>query len=412
MNPQTKTELPPLDLSGWRKLPTVLMVIGGLLSLVGAVVTPAAFGLSWLLAFMFYYSIALGALFLVLVHHLTDAGWSVGIRRFCEHLASLLFPCLTILFLPIAFLAPKIYSWMTQDPTTNNLVAAKLPVFTMPGFYITSAIIFGIWWLLTSRLCSLSLAQDKTGAAECTRKMRFHAGWGIVAFALTLTFSGVLWMKATSYQWFSAMYGVYFFSDCAWIGLATVYVIAATLKRQGTLAPVLKPHYFYFLGMLLLAFTLFSSYTEFAQYFVVWNANTPEETFWYLIRERGNWWCLSMILIVGHFFIPFFVLLPEKVKMNFKIIIPVCLWIGLMHALDLAFNIFPARFAYGFPLHLLWLPLGTLMFMGGLLAKLFVKKFNAHPPYPQRDPRLLEAMGVSQNAVSDLVDAQTAGGSR
>jgi hypothetical protein len=106
------------------------------------------------------------------------------------------------------------------------------------------------------------------------------------------------------------------------------------------------------------------------------------------------------------------VLLPEKVKMNFKVIIPVCLWIGLMHALDLAFNIFPARFAYGFPLHLIWLPLGTLMFMGGLLAKLFVKKFNAHPPYPQRDPRLLEAMGVSQNAVSDLVDAQTAGGSR
>jgi hypothetical protein len=80
---------------------------------------------------------------------------------------------------------------------------------------------------------------------------------------------------------------------------------------------------------------------------VVWNANMPEETFWYLIRERGNWWTLSMILIVGKFFVPFFVLLPEKVKMNFKIILPVCLWIGLMHALDLAFNIFPA-------LHRLW----------------------------------------------------------
>ena len=412
MSRDPNKNLPPLDLSGWRVLPTLLMVAGGLLSLLGAIFTPAAFGLSWLLAFMFYYSIALGALFLVLVHHLTDAGWSVGIRRFCEHIASLLFPCLFFLFLPIAFLAPKIYTWMSQDPSVNNLVAAKLPVFTKLGFYITSAIFFGIWWLLTSRLRSLSLEQDKTGAANCTRKMRFHAGWGIVAFALTLTFSGVLWMKATSYQWFSAIYGVYFFSDCAWIGLATIYIIAAILQRQGTLAPVLKPHYFYFLGMLLLAFTLFSAYTEFAQYFVVWNANTPEETFWYLIRERGNWWCLSLILIFGHFFIPFFVLLPEKVKMNFKIIIPVCLWIGLMHALDLAFNIFPSRFVYGFPLHLIWLPAGTLMFMGGLLAKLFVKKFNAHPPYPQRDPRLLEAMGVSQNAVSDLVDAQTAGGSR
>jgi len=219
----------------------------------------------------------------------------------------------------------------------------------------------------------------------------------------------VLWMKATSYQFFSCIYGVYFFSDCAWIGLATVYVIAAILMRQGILKPVMKRNYFYFLGVLLLGFTLFSAYTEFAQYFVVWNANMPEETFWYLIRERGNWWTLSLILIFGHFFVPFFVLLPEKVKMNFKVIIPVCIWIWLMHALDLAFNIFPALHPYRYPLHWAWLPLGCLMFMGGLLATIFLKKFNAHPPYPQRDPRLLEAMGVSQNTVRDLTAVNTGG---
>jgi hypothetical protein len=401
-------------LSGWRKLPTVLMVIGGFLSLVGALLSYQhndlrEFGFSWLLAFMFYYSIALGAVFLVMVHHLTDAGWSVGIRRFCEHLASLLFPWLAILFLPVGLLGTKIYKWMTLDAATNNLVAAKLPVFTTPGFWVTSAVFFGIWWLLTSRLCSLSLEQDKTGAAECTRKMRSHSGWGIVAFALTLTFSGVLWMKATSYQFFSCIYGVYFFSDCAWIGLATVYVIAAILLRQRIIAPVMKQNYFYFIGVLLLGFTLFSAYTEFAQYFVVWNANMPEETFWYLIRERGNWWALSLILIFGKCFIPFFILLPEKIKMNFKVIIPVCLWIWLMHALDLAFNIFPALHPNGYPLRWLWLPLGCLMFMGGFLAKIFLCKFNSHPPYPQRDPRLLEAMGVSQNTVRDLTEASAGG---
>jgi hypothetical protein len=417
MSSNDTTHLPPLDLSGWRKLPAVLMVVGGFLSVVGAALSYARndfheFGFSWLLAFMFYYSIALGALFMVMVHHLTDAGWSVGIRRFCEHIASLLFPWLAILFLPVLIFSGKIYSWMTLDPAANNLVAAKFPVFTCAGFVVTSAVFFGIWWLLSSQLSRWSLKQDETGSAECTRKMRFYSGWGIVVFALTLTFSGVLWMKATSYQWFSCIYGVYFFSDCAWIGLATIYVIAAVLLRQGTLKPVLKQHYFYFIGMLLLAFTLFSAYTEFSQYFVVWNANMPEETFWYLIREHGNWWTLSMILIFGHFFVPFFVLLPEKIKMNFKVIIPVCLWIWLMHALDLAFNIFPALHPGGYPLKWIWLPLGCLMFMGGLLATIFLKKFNAHPPYPQRDPRLLEAMGVSQNEVRDLVDAQIAGGNR
>ena len=84
---------PPLDLSGWRKAPVVLMVIGGILSVIGLIASPEEFGYSWLTAFMFYLTIALGALFLVLVHHLTDAGWSVATRRFCEHLASLLSPC-------------------------------------------------------------------------------------------------------------------------------------------------------------------------------------------------------------------------------------------------------------------------------------------------------------------------------
>ena len=95
-------------------LPGAMIFIGGALTVVGALVSfirndGKEFGFSWLLAFMFYYSVALGALFMVMVHHLTDAGWSVGIRRFCEHLASLLFPALAILFLPVCLLAPRIY---------------------------------------------------------------------------------------------------------------------------------------------------------------------------------------------------------------------------------------------------------------------------------------------------------------
>jgi len=408
---------PPLDLSGWKLLPTFFMVVGGILSVLGLAISCYKkelfeFGCSWLLAFMFYYSIALGSLFLVMIHHLSGAGWSVGIRRFCEHIASLLGWPLVVIFLPVAIFPQSIYGWMSYDPATNNLVAAKLPVFTMPGFYITSAVFFAILWFLSSRLSSLSLQQDKTGAAEYTHKMSFHSGWGIVVLSLVLTFSGVLWMKAVQYEWFSCIYGVYFFSDCMWIALATVYMIAAILYRQGTLSGLLQENNFYYIGVLFFGFTLFSAYTEFAQYFVVWNANMPEETFWYLIREHGNWWWLSMVLIFGHFFVPFFVLLPLKVKTNFKVIIPVCIWAWLMHALDLAFNIFPTHRPDGYHLKWIWLPLGTLMFVGGFLGNVFVKKFIANPPYPKRDPRLLEAMGVNAHIVNDLTPAPSTGGNQ
>jgi len=387
-----------------------MLFFGALLTVVGAVASfirngGVEFGLAWLLAFMFFYSIALGALFFVMLAHLTDAGWSVGIRRFCEHIASWLFPSLPLLFLPVALLGPRIYFWMKLDPANNNLLAARQPVFTIPGFWITSAVFFGILGFLSWRLRSLSLEQDRTGAPECTYKMRFYSGWGVVAFALTLTFSAVLWMQSVSYQFFSAIYGVYFFASSMWAALAVIYVISIAMLRQRILTAVLKPHYFYFLGVLLLGFTLLSAYAEFAQYFVVWNANMPEETFWYLIRENGGWWYLSMVLIVGKVFIPFFALLPVHTKTNFKVLIPVCLLIALMHYADLAFNILPSAHPGGHHIKWFFLYAGCLLLVGGVLGKIFIKKFNSNPPYPQRDPRLLEAMGVSQHEVSDLVDA-------
>lgn len=409
MSHQSSTSA-PLNLKPFQAVPPVLMLVGGVLSAFG-LYNATELGFCWLFAFIFYYSICLGALFLVLVHHLTDAGWSVGIRRFCEHIAALLGWPIVVLFLPVAALAPKIYAWMSLPPT-DYLVAAKSPVFTKPGFYVTSAIFLAILGFLATRLRSLSLQQDESGAASLTRKMRFHSGWGIVAFALTLTFAAALWVKALQYQWYSAIYGVYFFGSSAWVGFATIYVLTALLQRQGYLTKVVQPVHYYYLGVLLMGFTLFQAYIEFAQYFVVWNANVPVETFWYLLREKGSWWTVSMILIFGHFFLPFFVLLPAKIKTNVKVIVPLCLWVWVMHALDLAFNIFPAQYKDypdGFPLRWIWLPLATLAVQGGFLAYIFIVRLHASSPYPKRDPRLLEAMGVNPHLANELSGENTEG---
>lgn len=402
---------PPRFRSG---LPGFMLFFGVILTVVGGIASfvrngGGELGFAWLLAFMFWYTIALGALFFVMVAHLTSAGWSVGIRRFCEHLAALMVPWLVILFVPIGLFGSKIYYWMALDPATNAIVAAKQPVFNIPGFWITSAAFFGILGFLSWRLRALSLEQDATGSAECTRKMRFHSGWGIVAFALTLTFSGVLWMQAVQAQWFSAIYGVYFFASSTWAALAVIYLISVSMLRQGILTPVLKPHYFYFIGILMLGFTLLSAYAEFVQYFVIWNANMPEETFWYLLRENGSWWWLSMALIVGKVFVPFFVLLSVPAKSRFRVIVPLCLLILVMQFADLAFNILPTWHPGGHHTKWIFLDVGCVLFMGGLLGRIFINNFNAHLPYPQRDPRLLEAMGLSQHEVSDLVDANAGG---
>jgi hypothetical protein len=399
---------PPLDLSRWRRVPGLLMGVGGVLVVLGLVVSGLhdglrEFGYSWLLAFMFYLSIALGALFLVLMHHLFDAGWSVATRRFCEHLAALTFPWLALLFVPILFLAPRLYEWMTVVHP-NNALKAKFPLFTMPGFYIATLLCFGLWWLLTRSLRNWSLKQDESGAALCTFKMRFHSFWGIWAFGITLTLGAIMWMKALQYEWFSTMYGVYYFAGSVWLALATVYVITLILDRQEVISEVLHEHQFYFLGSLLFAFTVFYAYIHFAQYFIIWNGNMPEETYWYVVREKGGWFWVSMVIIFGHFFVPFLTLLRIDVKHTFPIMVPICLWAWLMHFVDLSFNILPVGQGHdnGYPFQWLWLHLGCMAFMGGLLSWRFLKDFSSHPPFPQKDPRLLEAMGLHHPVATQL----------
>ncbi|MCP5519013.1 MAG: hypothetical protein H7A45_17355 [Verrucomicrobiales bacterium] len=402
-SPKTHTEAPPLDLTRWRNVPNLLVASGAVLALLGLVVNPTQFAHSWLLGFMFCLSLALGALFLVMVHHLFDAGWSVPIRRFCEHIANLVFPWLAAFFVPVALFAPKLYHWMqVEDPHADHALHAKFPLFTWPGFYLISIACFAVWWWLAKNLRAASLEQDRTGAAACTHRMRRYAAGGIVLFAITLTLAAILWMKGMMYHWFSTMYGVYYFAGSVWMTLGTVYVITMVLKRNGTLTKVLHEHQFYYIGSLLFAFTVFYAYIHFSQYFIIWNANIPEETFWYVLREKGTWWYVGMILIFGHFFLPFLALLRIDLKLTFWWMTPICIWTWLMHYFDLSFNIMPSLHPEGFPIWWVWVDLGCLALMVGLLARAFLAAFQQHAPYPVQDPRLCEAMGLLAPCASPI----------
>jgi hypothetical protein len=392
MNHKTSTGV--MDLSGWRRGPAILMIGGGVLAGIGLLVSRRGVALAWLPAFMFCLSLCLGALFLVLVHHLFDAGWSVPIRRFCEHIASMLFPWMALLFVPIALMPRTLYSWLSINPLADHALRAKQPLFSAPFFYITAAFCFLVWWFLSNRLRFWSLRQDQTGGSLPTYRMRTYSAVGVFLFALSTTLAAIMWMKSLQYQWFSTMYGVYYFAGSAWTMLATAYVITAVLDRQRILSEVLHEHQYYFLGSLLFAFTVFYAYIHFSQYFIIWNGNMPEETFWYVVREQGTWWYVGMVIIFGHFFLPFLALLRIDVKSLFTWMVPLCAWAWLMHFVDLSFNILPIPHPGGFPLAWLWLYAGCWAFMIGLLAEVFLRKFVAHAPYPIKDPRLIEAMGL------------------
>ena len=411
----TNSAAAPLDLSKWAKLPNKLIGVGLVLAVLGFALSFKShngilqFGYSWLVAFMFTLSLGLGALFLVLAHHLFDAGWSVPPRRFLEHIASTLFPWMAFLFIPIAILAPQMYPWMREaHPEHDPAIMSKQPLFTTAGFYIVVVINFAVWWVLSHGLRKWSIAQDATGEAKCTYKMRGLSYWGIFAFAITLTFAAIMWMKALQHQWFSTMYGVTYFAGSVWMTLGTAYAIMTVLNRQRIITHVLHDHQFYFMGTLFFAFTVFYAYVNFAQYFIIWNANMPEETFWFYVREfgpdgqRSTWFLVSLVIIFGHFFLPFLSLLRIDIKSNPVFVVPLAIWGWIMHYTDMSWQIMPVLHPEGVAWQWLWLDLGIIALMIGILAKVFLKKYGEAAPYPIKDPRLIEAMGHAHPVATQI----------
>lgn len=388
---------PTVDLSRWRSLPTLAIVVGVIITLLGIATAgsghrSAQFAFSLLVVFSFYTSLVVGSLFLVIIHHLVDASWSVPVRRICESMsvqAVWLFPLWIVIYL----FRKSIYPWFAIDPQMDSVLAAKSWLFNGLIWPLASLAIIGSWYYFSTKLRFWSLRQDETGSVECTYKMRMLSYTGVVvAIVLGVTFGAILWYKGIMYQWFSTMYGVWYFASSVWLTVATVYTVAAALKATGPLKDVATDKTFYFLGSLFFAFTVFYAYVTFSQYFIIWNANVPEETFWYVLREKGSWFQVSMVIIFGHFFLPFLALLRIDVKLKPRFIIPLAAWAWLMHYFDMQFNIMPQLHPDGF--HLAFLDIGLFLLVGGWMTNRFISTLYSAPVYPQRDPRIAEAMDV------------------
>ncbi len=347
------------------------------------------FGYSYLTAYMFCLSLCVGALFYLLIHYLFDAAWSVPMLRIAENMACLFYPWMLILLLPILVLQKSIYPWLSIDPNLDHALHVKRILFNPYSFNIILAVIFLFWGWMAHSFRRFSLNQDKDGKAIWTQKARFLAAWGIYAFAVTLTLACFLLMKSLMHQFFSTMYGVYYFAGSFWVTLATIYAVARWLQTR-ELKGIIGKRHVHDSGVLFFAFTVFYAYIHFSQYFLIWNAAIPEETFWYVKREQGSWWDVGLLILFGHFFVPFLLLLRIDAKQSLLVMGPIVIWAWLMHYVDMTFNVMPVLYPKG--LHVTLFDPICWFGMSAFLATLWWKNFCSHPAFPQRHPRLKEAL--------------------
>jgi hypothetical protein len=359
------------------------------LCIVGAWVDPRQFSFSWLFAFAFFFTLCAGCFFWTIVHHATDAEWSVVVRRQLENIASL-FAVMALFFIPVLFLRHHLYEWM-NTPVGHDAALDLKRAYLNWNFFLTRAVIFFAFFIIASQLLRrFSVRQDKDGNPRFTIWMRKVAFISLPLFALCLTFGACDWLMSLNYRWFSTMWGVYIFAGAAGSSMSLLVLVITGLRRAGYLQDIVTLEHYHIMGKWMLAFSVFWAYIGFSQYMLIWYANMPEETQYFLVRNTESWWLLSMLLVIGRFFGPFAILLLRSIKKHPDQLCWVAGWIVGMQMLDMYLIILPAL--HGTGVHVSIWDFASPVAMGATLALIYLRIVGRTSLFPVRDPRLIESL--------------------
>jgi len=364
----------------------VVGIAGLTLSAVGYWVDAAQMFHSYLTAFAFWVWIALGGLFFTMLHHLVDAKWSIVLRRLSESIMICL-PFMALFFIPVLIGMHDLYHWSHADIVAADALLQKKASFLNPTFFVIRSIVyFGVWSLFAVLLYRISLRQDRGHEQSMHLTMRRISAPGMVLFALTSTFAAFDWLMSLDAHWYSTIFGVYVFSGSFLAVLSFVILAACYLRRRGVLSNTITVEHYHDLGKLTFAFIIFWAYMAFSQYFLIWYANIPEETVWFLRRWDNPWKYVSLVIIFGHFVLPFVVLLTRAAKRTLAVLSTVAVWILLMRWVDLHWLVLPNLHHDG--VHLSWMDFTTMIGIGGMFVWFFWRRFSSRALVPVNDPGL------------------------
>jgi len=369
-----------------------LSLVGVVLSFIGAAVNPVQFAYSWFFAFYFFFTIALGSFFWVTLHYACNSAWSTLVRRTWENVLGLL-PLFFLLLIPVLLpgMNEVLWKWMSPGADPNEL-ALRSGYLNSSFFYFRVFSYFFYFCLagLYYRRCSVQ--QDTDGNPALTVRMIDWSYPALVIFGVLETFIGFDWLMGLDWRWSSSLFGVYNFTICVQSSMAAGIVLVAILRSAGFLRAMNAEH-FYMMGKLLFAFTIFWAYIAFGQYLLIWYGNIPEETIFYNDHNRGYWYFLTYLIVVGKFMFPAIYLLAQDTKKSLRALTKVAVWILFMHGVELYWYIMP----YAHPASILpnWQDFVAFITVGSILGFAYIRLAASASLFPTRDPRLVECLTIT-----------------
>jgi hypothetical protein len=363
-----------------------------LLGIFGAVKSPDVFVHSYLISYLLILGLTLGSLGLLMLQHLTGGHWGIMIRRPLEA-ATRTLPLLAILFIPIMLGMKYLYmEWLDPERVKEEpLSLMQQSYLTHSGFLIRAVIYFAVWLALMLIFNAWSRQQDvNQGDRALRRRLKMLAGPGIILYVFAMSFAAIDWVMSISPHWASTIYGFLFVAGQLISSMSLMIAILVLLARTEPLASILQKRHLHDLGKLLFAFIMLWAYFDFSQLLIIWSGNQPEEITFYMSRLHGSWGVVAVIVLMFHFFVPFFVLLSSDVKRSARLLPKVAMWMIFMRLVDLFWMTRP-EFSKG-GVALSWLDLVLPIALVGIWLAYFALNLKQQPLLPLGDPKLAEAI--------------------
>ncbi|MFO7544760.1 MAG: hypothetical protein R6W77_04620 [Trueperaceae bacterium] len=372
------------------------LAVGGI-ALVGAVILgfagPGGFFESYLIAFLFWLGLSLGALVMMVVQHMAGGSWGALISRPVEAAVSLI-PLLALLFVPLLFGMRELFVWtdaayLAENPIVDN----KTAYLNVPFFIVRAVFFFGVWSLIAVLYRRLSRRQDQESAdaGRTGYRLKSMSGMWLVVYILTWTFAGIDWAMSVTPMWFSGIYPVILMASQAITAVAFIILVLVFLAgRNASIDALLTPKRLQDLGNFLMAFTMFWAYTQVSQLIILWSNNIVETASWYTVRFGPEWIGVSAFLLFFGFFAPFMILFSRWVKRKRRALAIVAVWALFVQLLNMFWFLVPAFERTGFALTLT--DVLMVVGLGGVWLAAFARALTTRNVLPANDPRLVRVV--------------------
>jgi hypothetical protein len=379
------------EMRQWRTRALGIGIAGAVLSAIGFFVAgPNQFYRSYLWSYIFIVAVSLGPVAWLMLQYVTGGAWGLVIRRACEAAGRTL-PLTLVMFLPIVIGINNLYPWPHADKVAANpLLQHKAPYLNVTFFLVRAAIYFAGWLFLSWWFNKWSHKEDAEGHDAVHTRMSNMAGPGILFWGFSVTFMAIDWVLSVDPMWFSTIFGLLFIASQALTAMAFMITLMVLLSNRRPMSEVLTHRHLHDLGKFMLALVMVWAYFSFSQFIIIWAGNLPEEIPWYLTRLNHGWQFVGLLLVVGHFALPFALLLSRDLKRNFKLLASIAAFILLMRFVDLYWLITPSFRKDSFGLSFLdfTIPIGLV----GIWLAYFLTQLEKWPLMPLNAPHLEEVL--------------------